>query len=138
MNDCKFTGRLTAAPELKYTKTGKEVCSFSLAIDTGWGDSKQTYFPRFVAWGGQAKYVAKCGKGDKLLISRAEFTEREYTNKQGQQVKVAEFVVREVEAMGAPRAAAQQPQQPTWQPAVGESDIDAGADLIDDEGDLPF
>ena len=35
MNKVFLMGRLTAEPELKFTQTGKEVLSFSLAVDSG-------------------------------------------------------------------------------------------------------
>ena len=41
MNKVFLMGRLTAEPELKFTQSGKEVLSFSLAVDSGYGEKKK-------------------------------------------------------------------------------------------------
>ena len=62
-------GRVGAPPELKQTKTGVPVCSFSLAVDTGWGENKQTTWVRCTAWRKQAEVVAQyVQKGAQLFV----------------------------------------------------------------------
>lgn len=168
MNNFQCTGRLTHDPEMKLTTNGKEVCSFQLAVDYGWGDNKKTVFMRFTAWGNQAKYISKLSKGDKVLISRSELSEREYTNRDGQTVKVTECTVRELESAGNPKGAGAPAQTYTpaaaYQPAAsappdieggemypGESLTDYatrgkpaaapapdGFQVVEDDDDLPF
>ncbi len=46
MNHVCLMGRLTAEPELRHTQTGKDVLSFTMAVDRGYGDKKATdFFP---------------------------------------------------------------------------------------------
>ena len=58
MNIVALTGRLTADTNVKYTQSGKAVCTFDIAVDDGFGDNKQTYFHRIVVWG---KSAESCG-----------------------------------------------------------------------------
>lgn len=55
--------RLTKDPEIKYTPTQVASCNLLLAIDTGYGEKKQTNFPRVTVFGEPAenldKYTAK-------------------------------------------------------------------------------
>ena len=46
MNKVIIVGRLTRDPEVRYTQTGKAVTTFSVAVDTGFGENKRTdYVP---------------------------------------------------------------------------------------------
>jgi len=63
-------GRLTAIPELRHTESGKAVCSFSIANDTGFGDKKTTHFFGCVAWGSTAEFICKYfTKGQEIAVS---------------------------------------------------------------------
>ena len=42
LNKVMLIGRLGHAPKLKQTQSGKSVCTFTLATDTGYGDAKKT------------------------------------------------------------------------------------------------
>lgn len=62
-------GRVGAMPELKQTKTGVPVCTFSLAVDTGYGENKATTWVRCTAWRKQAEVVAQyVQKGSQLFV----------------------------------------------------------------------
>ena len=62
-------GRVGSQPELKQTKSGVAVCTFSLAADTGWGENKQTTWVRCTAWRKQAEVVAQyVQKGSQLFV----------------------------------------------------------------------
>ena len=42
LNKVMLIGRLGRDPERKTTQSGKSVCTFTLATDTGYGDNKKT------------------------------------------------------------------------------------------------
>lgn len=69
MNKVILVGRLTKDPEIRYTQSGKAVGNFTLAVDRGYGNKKETDFIPIVAWG---KVAETCGnyltKGQKVLI----------------------------------------------------------------------
>lgn len=83
MADINFhviSGRVTKDIELKTTQSGKEVCSFSIAQNIGYGDSQHTKYWNIVCWGNQAKNVANnCRKGkDITVVGRLDIREYEY------------------------------------------------------------
>ena len=62
LNHIVIMGRLTAAPELRYTQQNTPVASFTLAVDRDFqsgGSEKQTDFIPCVAWRGTAEFVSK-------------------------------------------------------------------------------
>ena len=127
INHCIFTGRITHDPELKTTPGGKSVCTFSLACENGYGDKKKTVYPTFVAWNGQAEFVAKLHKGAKLGIV-ARYDERSCQTKNGDKRKAYEVTVSEVEAQEPKKAADEQPQysppsSPDFEEIPGDDDL---------------
>lgn len=82
MNNCSFIGRLTKAPELRRTNTGKAVCSFTLAVDRP-HVKDATDFVDFVVWNHGAEYLCKyAGKGTKVSATGA-LTSRKWEDKDG-------------------------------------------------------
>ena len=67
INNVTLMGRLTADPELRTTTTGRNVTSFSIAVDRSFaraGEDRQTDFINIVAWQQQADFVCRyldCG-----------------------------------------------------------------------------
>ena len=49
-NRAELIGRLTKNPEVKYTQSGKAVCSFSLATNEGYGEKQTTEYINVVTW----------------------------------------------------------------------------------------
>lgn len=96
MNVCIFTGRLTRDPEMRQTQSGKAVCNFSMAIDTGKKNAQGQKIATFLnctAWERTAETITGyVRKGDQITI-QAEFSVREWTDRQGQPRKDALFTV---------------------------------------------
>ena len=117
MNICIFSGRLTNDAETRYTQSGKCVCSFGLAVDTGFGDNKKTVFLNCSVWNKEAlaQYLTK----GKPVIVHGEYTEREWQAQDGSQRKTAEIIVREIEfQQGQPKGADQPQGAQRQQPAA--------------------
>lgn len=69
LNITHIQGRLTKNPELKQTKTGKKVCSFTVAVDKR-GKDAGTNFLDCVAWEGRGETISKFfKKGSSILIT---------------------------------------------------------------------
>jgi single-strand DNA-binding protein len=51
VNNCTFSGRLTADAERKTVGSGAELVSFDLACNTGWGEYKKTLYLTCSLWG---------------------------------------------------------------------------------------
>lgn len=100
MNDCKFNGRLTRDPELRYTASGVAVATWTLAVERDFKNEsgeREADFVNFVAWRGLAEMVANYfKKGKPMLVKRSRFQPRTYDNNEGKKVYVAEFLVEDV------------------------------------------
>ena len=96
MNRIQLMGRLTRDPEVRYTQTGKAVASFSVAVNTGFGDNKRADFIDVVAW---ATLAESCGntlhKGQLVMVD-GRLQIRSYETQDGQKRRVAEVVANSV------------------------------------------
>lgn len=146
LNVVAIIGRLAASPELKATSSGKSVCSFRIANDSGYKDASgqsQTNWLDVTAWGKTAEFVCKYFSKGALIAIDGRLQTRQYQDKNGQDRTATEIVAQNVNFCGskestspAPQNAAQRPAAPS-QRTHGEPDADY-APIDDDEGDLPF
>ena len=95
LNKAILNGRLTKAPELKQTNSGKNVCSFTIAVDRN-RDREKTDFIPIVAWNKTAEFVNQWfGKGDLItIVGRIEV--RSYKDKDGNKRTATEIIAEEV------------------------------------------
>jgi single-strand DNA-binding protein len=101
MNKIIVTGALGRDAELKALPSGKNVLEFSIAVNSGFGDSKKTYWWRAKLFGDRAAKLAEYfTKGTKLLIEGVPEL-REYEAKDGSGKRISpEIFVTEFEFMG--------------------------------------
>lgn len=126
MNKVIISGRTTADIELKATQTGKSVASFTVAVDTGYGENKQTSFLDVIAWEKMAELVSQyVHKGNKVLIC-GRLQTRTWEDKDGKKRKATEIVANEIEFIEAKKSDAA--------PAPNDSNYTE----IADDSDLPF
>lgn len=108
MNQCAFTGRLTAQPELKTTPTGKSVCNITLAVERRFSNAdgtKPVDFIDFVAWNNHAEFLCKWfDKGVRVAVT-GELQTRMYEDKDGKKTKISEILVNTVEFADGKREA---------------------------------
>jgi len=98
INRIVLTGRLTRDPELRYTTSGKAVCSFSLAVDrrfSGQGE-KETDFIDIVTWQKLAEICASHLTKGRLVALDGRLQIRSYETQDGQKRRVAEVVAENV------------------------------------------
>lgn len=127
LNRICIMGRLTAAPELRYTQQNTPVASFTLAVDRDFqsgGSEKQTDFIPCVAWRGTAEFVSKYFTKGSMAAVSGRLQLRDWTDKDGNKRRTAEVVADNI--------------------YFGESKKrDASPDvqfeeLPDDDGEIPF
>ena len=103
MNKVIIVGRLTRDPEVRYTQTGKAVASFSVAVDSGFGDNKRADFIPVVVWD---KLAEVCGnnltKGRRILVE-GRLQIRDY-EKDGQKRRAAEVIAQNIEFLDTKQA----------------------------------
>lgn len=145
LNVVAIIGRMVKDPELKTTNSGKSVCSFRIANDSGYKDASgqsQTNWLDVTAWGKTAEFVCKYFPKGALIAIDGRLQTRQYQDKNGNNRTAVEVVAKNVSFCGskestspAQQNAAQRPAGPS-QRTQGEPDADYA--LIEDDGDLPF
>jgi len=101
MNIYSFTGRLARDSETRFTPGGMAICSFSVAVDYGFGENKGTNWLRCSLFGKRAegqlpKYLVK---GTQVAIS-GELRIREYDDKDGNKRTSVEVSVDKLDLIG--------------------------------------
>ena len=96
MNSVQILGNLARDPEVRYTKTGKAVASFTIAATNTYTDSEcvakeQTAFINCVAWGKLGEAVGACKKGERLFVE-GRIQTRSYEDSNGQKKYITEVV----------------------------------------------
>ncbi len=112
MNQVILTGRLTRDPEMRVTTSGKNVASFTLAVDRRMSRRAQEQNPNLptadfipcVAWEHQAEFVQKYfHKGSPMLVE-GRMQVRSYEAKDGSGRRyVTEVIVNNIEFTGSRR-----------------------------------
>lgn len=97
MNSVQILGNLARDPELRFTKTGRAVATFTVAatntyIDSATNETKeQTAFINCVAWGKTGESVGSCKKGERLFVE-GRIQTRSYEDSNGQKKYVTEVI----------------------------------------------
>jgi single-strand DNA-binding protein len=105
INSVVLVGRLTAAPELRYTTNGNAVATFTLAVDrnyTGQND-KETDFIRIVAWRKLAEVVANNLDKGRLVAVEGRIQVQQYQTDGGEKRQAFEVVANNVRFLDRPK-----------------------------------
>lgn len=117
MNYVSMIGRLTKIPDIRQTTTGKNVCTFTLAVNRRYKDAQgkatADFFP-VQAWEKLAELCARyLDKGSKVFVS-GELRNRSYEAKDGTKRTVTEIIATEVEFL-SPKAEPAMPPMEEWE-----------------------
>lgn len=96
INKVILMGRLTKDPELRRTGNKTPVCTFSIAVDNGYGENKQTDFINCVAWNKTAEFVSKYFTKGKMIIVIGRISARSWEGQDGKRNYATEVVASEV------------------------------------------
>jgi single-strand DNA-binding protein len=136
MNKVIIVGRLTRDPEVRYTQTGKAVASFSVAVDSGFGENKRADFIPVVVW---EKLAEICGnnltKGRRVLVE-GRLQIRDY-EKDGQKRRAADVVAQNVEFLDTKQAVGSSSESPA-SPAKSGYDVSSFGTEVFPEEEIPF
>lgn len=97
MNNINLLGNLTKDPDVRYTKTGRAVATFTLActntyIDSATDETKeQTAFINCVAWGKLGESVGNLRKGSHCFVN-GRLQTRSYKTKEGDSKYITEVI----------------------------------------------
>ena len=82
LNRITIMGRMTRAPEIRHTESGKSVANFTLAVDRD-HNREETDFIDVVAWNGTADFVSKYFRKGSMIIVSGRLQMRKYEAKDG-------------------------------------------------------
>ena len=134
-------GNLTADPEQRTTPNGRELTSFTIAVNTraGAGREENTTFYRCTMWGNRGEAIAKyVTKGQQLLVS-GTLSARSYQTKDGTERQSLEVNVDDFSFVGSRRS-----QEGDAQPKTTNANEAVDAEPVDDIdepidlSDIPF
>ena len=127
MNIFTCTARLGRDAEVRVTKGGTAVCSFTGAVDSGYGDKKTTTWVQFALFGKRAEgnLPEHLVKGAQVAIS-GEISTDEYQDKDGNNRFSLRCIVGSLDLIGG-----KQESKPAQQPAPQQFEEDF-------EDDIPF
>lgn len=127
LNHIVIMGRLTAAPELRYTQQNTPVASFTVAVDRDYqqgGSERQTDFIPCVAWRGTAEFVSKYFTRGSMAAVSGRLQLRDWTDKDGNKRRTAEVVADSI-YFGESKKRDASPDVPF-------------EEIPDDDGEIPF
>ena len=135
INKAIIMGRLTRDPEIRTTSSGKQVTQFTVAVENGYGENKQTAFINCVAWNKQAEFVEKYFTKGMMIIVIGRIQTRSWDGQDGKTHYATEVVANEV-SFGETKAARERYAADGQQP---QSAARPGNEMPNDvAGDLPF
>lgn len=100
INSVVLMGRLTRDPELRETKSSTPVCSFSVAVDNGYGENKKTDFINCVAWKSTAEFISRYFTKGQMIALSGRISTRTWDDN-GTTRYATEVSVREVDFCGS-------------------------------------
>lgn len=134
MNKVILMGRLTSAPEIRYTQDKLAVARYKLAVNRKGHTENTADFIRCVAFDHAAEFAEKYFKQGTKIIITGRIQTGSYTNKDGQKVYITEVVTEEQEFAESKSASKQKQQEAPSANPNGFMNIPDG---VEDEC-LPF
>ncbi|MCX6091844.1 MAG: single-stranded DNA-binding protein [Candidatus Bipolaricaulota bacterium] len=131
LNRVILIGNLTADPELRYTPGGTARVRFSIAVNRQYKDAsgklqEEATFVPIVVWGSQAENCANYLRKGRSIAVEGRLRIDSFQNADGEKVRITEVVASNVQFLGGPQRAADEPAG-----AAPE------APIATDEGQLP-
>lgn len=130
LNNCSFTGRIAQELELKTTRSGMTVCSFTLAVQRSYkkeGEDYKTDWIDCVAFKNYADFISRNFRKGEMIAVKGEMQTRTYEDKKGNKRKAVELIIDGASFCGGRTAPANDMQQTgedyTDIPEIAEDDL---------------
>ena len=114
LNRVILIGNLTADPELRYTPGGTARVRFSIAVNRQYKDAsgklqEEATFVPIVVWGSQAENCANYLRKGRSIAVEGRLRIDSFQNADGEKVRITEVVASNVQFLGGPQRAADEP-----------------------------
>ena len=100
MNLYVVVGRLARDPEMRDTKSGRQVCRLSIPTEDGWGEKKKTTWHNVVCFGKTAEVVGKYKKKGDWVSCTGRLEVNKYEDRDGVQKTSVSLVAENVSFVG--------------------------------------
>lgn len=136
LNSVSLIGRLTDDQTLRFTNEGNPVGNFNVAVDTGFGDRKETSFFSCVIFGKMAQSLDQYLTKGKQIGLQGSLRQNRW-EKDGQKNSRVEIVVKDVQLLGGKD---ERKDEPTEQPrqAPKGTGFPGPEQFEDDSDNFPF
>ncbi|AKG66635.1 single-stranded DNA-binding protein [Lactobacillus helveticus] len=141
INRVVLTGRPTKNLELRSTKSGANVCSFTLAVDRNFkskNGEREADFISCIAWKKTAEVMSKYVKKGSVIGVDGRIQTRSYDNRDGQRVYVTEVVVEDFSFLGGADKDSQVSKNNQSSPNQSNDPFDSSEPTGIADDDLPF
>ena len=101
MNKVHLIGNLTKDPELRYTKQNTPVASYTIAINSRYGEQQQTDFINISSWGKSGEFVSKYFKKGQPIAITGRLKNKNYEDNNGNKHYSMEVVTEDIEFVGS-------------------------------------
>lgn len=138
LNEIILMGRLTKAPELRFTQKQTAVVSFSIACDRDFSNTadKQTDFINVVAWRNTAEFINKYFSKGSMIALKGRLTSRQYEDRDGKTRTAFEVVAENVYFAESKKHA--DVEGADYTPPANVTQQPSAFSEIADDGELPF
>lgn len=142
MNNVSLIGRLVRDVEVKYSKEGKSITRFTLAVDRRYkteGQDEADFIP-CIAFNKVGEFIEKYFKKGQRIALTGQIHTGNYTNKDGQKVYTTDVIVATAEFVESKNASTSSGYNAETKPTPNTANSDGFMsipDNVDDEG-LPF
>lgn len=140
LNQCNFIGRLGRDPEVRYTKSGDQVTSFSMAVSKKFKDKnsgeqqEQTEWINVVAFRNLAKIMSDyLYKGSQVFVS-GEYKTDKWQDESGNDKFSVKIIANQMQMLGGKKDGARPAKEEPGKEAAAQN-VDK-SDSFDD--DIPF
>lgn len=138
LNRVVLIGRLTRDPELRYTPSGVATCTFTLAVERNYSNSKgerEADFIPIVTWRNIAETCSNYLRKGLLVAVEGRIQVRHYENNEGRRVYVTEVIAENVRFL---EYANKRETQTDAQDQSGDPFANSGEPIDISDEDLPF
>lgn len=140
LNKVLLIGNLGKDPEVRYTKSGQAVASFSLATSESWkgkdgNREEKTEWHRIVAWGKLGEICGEYLSKGKQIYCEGKLQTRDWDDKDGNKRSTTEIVIHVMTMLG--QAGGGGNSKPSGQSGQFADNSSDGGDEFEDS-DIPF
>ena len=126
MNKVHLIGNLTKEPELRYTKNNTPVASYTIAVNTGYGELQETNYINITTWGKAGEFINKYFKKGQSIALTGRLKNKNYESN-GVKHYGMEVVTEDIEFVGSKKGESKQETKEEFIPNFEVED-----------GELPF